>query len=29
LLVRIEANGRRTIGRFVNRKFRAAKSGRK
>ncbi len=29
LLVRIEANGKRTVGRFVNRKFRAAKSGRK
>lgn len=29
LLVRIEANGRRTTGRFVNRKFQEAKSGRK
>ncbi len=29
LLVRIEANGRRTIGRFVNRKFQPARSGRK
>src|SRR5438067_2337879 len=29
LLVRIEANGRRTTGRFVNRKFQQAKSGRK
>jgi hypothetical protein len=26
LLVRIEADGRRTLGRFVNRQFRAAKS---
>jgi len=26
LLVRIEADGRRTVGRFVNRQFRAAKS---
>ena len=29
LLVRIDANGKRTIGRFVNRKFQEAKSGRK
>ena len=29
LLVRIEANGRRTTGRFVNRKFQEAKSRRK
>jgi hypothetical protein len=29
LLVRIEANGKRTTGRFVNRKFQEAKSGRK
>jgi hypothetical protein len=29
LLVRIEANGRRTTGRFVNRKFQEAKFGRK
>jgi hypothetical protein len=29
LLVRIDANGRRTTGRFVNRKFQEAKSGRK
>ena len=29
LLVKIEANGRRTTGRFVNRKFKEAKSGRK
>ncbi len=29
LLVRVDANGRRTIGRFVNRKFQAARSGRK
>jgi len=28
LLVRIEANGRRTLGRFVNREFVAARSGR-
>jgi hypothetical protein len=28
-LLRIEANGRRTIGRFVNRKFQEAKAGRK
>lgn len=28
LLVRIEANGKRTTGRFVNRKFQAVKSGR-
>ena len=26
LLVRIEADGRRTVGRFINRQFRAAKS---
>jgi hypothetical protein len=29
LLVRTEANGRRTTGRFVNRKFQEVKSGRK
>jgi hypothetical protein len=29
LLVRIEANGKRTIGRFVNRKFQPAKSVRR
>ena len=29
MLVRIEADGRRTTGRFVNRKFQAAKPGRK
>ena len=29
LLVRIEANGKRTTGRFVNRKFQEARSGRK
>ena len=29
MLVRIEADGRRTTGRFVNRKFRAVKPGRK
>ena len=29
LLVRIDASGRRTTGRFVNRKFQEAKSGRK
>ena len=29
LLIRIEANGRRTTGRFVNRKFQETKSGRK
>ena len=27
LLIRIEANGRRTIGRFVNRQFQTVKSG--
>lgn len=29
LLVRIEANGKRTIGRFVNREFQAAKKARR
>lgn len=29
LLVRIEANGKRSVGRFVNRKFQEVKSGRK
>lgn len=29
LLVRIEANGKRTTGRFVNRRFQETKSGRK
>lgn len=29
LLVRIEVNGKRTTGRFVNRRFQEAKSGRK
>lgn len=27
LLIRIEANGRRTVGRFVNRQFQTVKSG--
>lgn len=29
LLIRVDENGRRTIGRFVNREFRPARSGRK
>jgi hypothetical protein len=29
LLVRIESNGKRTIGRFVNRKFQAVKRGKR